>query len=96
MQRTCNWCGKQFDSDRALRGGVYNAGRYCSKRCEIAGERQRQSEREERKKRIEEIKSRGGFGAKLLKIWDIVKWSLLGLLILGILYVVISVIIINH
>lgn len=96
MQRICKWCGKQFNSDKALRGGVYEAGRYCSKRCEIAGERQRQSEREERRKKIEEIKSRGGLGAKLLLIWDIIKWSALGLLILGILYVVISVIIINH
>lgn len=50
MNHTCKWCGKQFDSGQALRGGVQHNYQYCSKRCENAGERARKKEYEETKK----------------------------------------------
>lgn len=49
MRETCRWCGKQYDSGQAFLGGVQKNQSYCSKRCENAGERARQKEREELK-----------------------------------------------
>ena len=48
---TCRWCGKQFDTGQACRGGVTHCNQYCSKRCENAGERAREKAR---KKEYEE------------------------------------------
>lgn len=49
MRKTCRWCGKQYDTGQAFLGGVQKNQSYCSKRCENAGERARQKEREELK-----------------------------------------------
>ena len=90
--RTCKWCGKRYIFN-------YNGNDsfYCSARCRAAAERERQREREEqrqrreeRKKRIDEIKRRGGFGAKLLLIWDIIKWSVIILAIIFVAYFIFS------
>lgn len=49
MQNTCKWCGKQYDTSQAARGGVSNYYSYCSVRCEKAAKRERQKENEELK-----------------------------------------------
>ena len=89
---TCKWCGKQFDSNQASRGGVTLYSSYCSKRCEIAAERERQRKeeewrrkRDERRQRKDEIMKQGGLSAKLLAIGEILKWSAIIIGIIGLL-----------
>lgn len=69
--KTCKWCGKRYDDTQTR--GVQQSGNYCSVRCEAAANRERRREYEEHKRRLQEIKNRGGFGAKLLKIIKIVQ-----------------------
>lgn len=47
MEHTCRWCGKRFDSTNSFRGGVKCYESYCSKRCEIEAERERQLSKED-------------------------------------------------
>ena len=89
--RTCNWCGKQYDESTIFHGaGIMETYKYCSARCEKAAkqaEREqqaaRQQEREARRQRIAEIEAEGGFRAKLLKIWRIIKWTFIIICALG-------------
>ena len=95
--RTCNWCGKQYDESTIFHGaGVIETYKYCSARCEKAAkqaEREqqaaRQQEREARKQRLANIEAEGGFRAKLLKIWRIIKWTFI--IVIG-LYILIAII----
>ena len=45
----CHWCGKSFDVGKASSGGVKKTSWYCSRRCELAGEKNEKIEREKRK-----------------------------------------------
>lgn len=47
MEHTCRGCGKRFDSTNSFRGGVKFYESYCSKRCEIEAERERQLSKED-------------------------------------------------
>lgn len=90
---TCKWCGKQFDDDNARRStGDINGG-YCSLKCKNAAQHARreqdavrQREREARKQRLAEIEAEGGFQAKLLKIWRIIKWTFF--IVVGLLFLI--------
>lgn len=42
----CHWCGKSFDASKAR--GTYSS-MYCSRRCELAAEKNEKIEREKRK-----------------------------------------------
>ena len=89
-EQVCNWCGKHYEYSNV--GFGYKSLEYCSARCENAAkqaEREekaaRQQEREARRQRIAEIEAEGGFRAKLLKIWRIIKWTFWIIVGLGIL-----------
>lgn len=63
--RTCKWCGKQYDTSQAFRGGVSNNYSYCSVRCENAAKREQQKERQKQKEDSDEIfRLIGGGNAK--------------------------------
>lgn len=96
--RTCNWCGKQYDESTIFHGaGVTETYKYCSARCEKAAQQEkreqeagRQREREARNQRLAEIEAEGGFRAKLLKIWRIIKWTFWIVVILGVLLAILT------
>ena len=47
MMPNCHWCGKSFDADKAR--GVNKRNTYCSRRCELAAEKNEKIEWEKRK-----------------------------------------------
>lgn len=80
MSRTCKWCGKQYDSIQAARGGVHNTYWYCSKRCENAGERARQNEREKTKAKAEQFEKDHPLLSSVNKILGIGIFLVIGIL----------------
>ena len=80
LMQTCRWCGKRYDVHKTR--GVQESYNYCSAKCYNAAKHERQRKQREAeeswenlKRKKQEIKNRGGLGAKLVMIWDIVKWS---------------------
>lgn len=61
-KQTCYWCGKQFDSTNAFRGGVNRYNTYCSVRCEKAGENARQKENQRQREQTEKFLRQIGGG----------------------------------
>lgn len=62
MRCTCRWCGKQYDSSQAFRGGVQKNQSYCSKRCENAGESARRKEQQRANENMKEFLGTIGCG----------------------------------
>ena len=64
--RTCQWCGKRYDTSQAFNGGVGNdCYSYCSVRCKNAANREQQKERQRQKESSEDFERLiGGGNAK--------------------------------
>lgn len=93
----CPWCGKHWGNPNTVGEGWGPYHGYCSARCEHAArqakreeEAVRQQEREARRQRLAEIEAEGGFPAKLLKIWRIIKWTFWIVVILGVLLAILT------
>lgn len=78
MIRTCNWCGRQYDTSQASNGGVNHPNRYCSKRCESRGEPEHQKEIQRHQENTEKLFQLIGGGNA--KVGMIIVFAILGII----------------